>query len=427
MRLLMGQLYDFHTTQCLGKLYVGEILIPQEHLDAFHLRQAVRFIVNKYPALRTCFTQVEGEWRMHFLQPNEFDINDALQVFAPRSGSSTDVDIQVFIDEVLASSSMTPPLLRYALFDANHADAQRLVVMFHHLVCDGISSRILWRDLSRAYRASVQGCPLSTEVCTSYPEFAEELAGRYREQVIREALPSAGQCTSGVLDRVTLEQVGKATLCTLTQYRLQLESDALESLRRCAAAWQVGLSDCLLGCWLQALSLAQPQGTVNLMMWVSPHFVGEWSTPVAELVGSVSFPIPASFSLDAACSQQSAASLAALQVQRAMGSAQDFAIRHFSGVAGAPRPCLPGIGFNFISSPRPDGRLIGYRLAPEQARIDRDPGQMVDLPLSFEAEIYAQTLRISVLAAPEVERQLPVGALVEQLFERVQSMAAASC
>ncbi|MNJ22919.1 hypothetical protein D3C77_172950 [compost metagenome] len=96
-------------------------------------------------------------------------------------------------------------------------------------------------------------------------------------------------------------------------------------------------------------------------------------------------------------------------------------------MAGAPRPCLPGIGFNFISSPRPDGRLIGYRLAPEQARIDRDPGQMVDLPLSFEAEIYAQTLRISVLAAPEVERQLPVGALVEQLFERVQSMAAASC
>lgn len=54
MRLLLGQLYDFHTALHLEHFYVGEVLIPQERLNADHLREAVRFIVNKYPVLRFC-------------------------------------------------------------------------------------------------------------------------------------------------------------------------------------------------------------------------------------------------------------------------------------------------------------------------------------------------------------------------------------
>ncbi|MGE7992035.1 condensation domain-containing protein [Pseudomonas sp. NPDC089554] len=423
MRLLLGQLYDQRTAAQLESFYVGEVLIPQERLNPLYLREAVCFILHKYPVLRASFTRNEGEWNMHFLAPDQLPGEVAFSVLDEAAGLSIDARLQAGIDALLASPSMTPPLIRYVLLDAEQAERQRLLVIFHHLVCDGISSRILWRDISRAYRAAAQGEPLPTETCDSYPAFAQELAERYR------ALPAATQpspeplAALGTLDRVAHELSGKTLASTQTCHCLHLQAAELQALRACAAAWQLSLSDCLLGCWLHALSSVQAQGSVDLMMWVSPHFIGDWHTPVAELVGSVSFPLPVRVNLQAGEGPREAAHAAVAQVQQAMASAQDFAIRHFSGVPGAPVPPLAAIGFNFISSPRPNANLIGYQLAPEPLRLASAEQQMAHLPLSFEAEIHAHTLRITVLVSPQMTHRLALDAVIDRLFGHVQSMA----
>lgn len=82
MRLLLGQLYDQRAALHLEQRYVGEVLIPQEHLCAHHLHEAVRFVVRKYPALRGCFTRSEGEWRMDFVAVDAFPVDQALHVVA---------------------------------------------------------------------------------------------------------------------------------------------------------------------------------------------------------------------------------------------------------------------------------------------------------------------------------------------------------
>ncbi|MFK3816809.1 condensation domain-containing protein [Pseudomonas sp. NPDC089407] len=407
----------------LEQRYVGDVLIPQEHLYADHLREAVRFVVKKYPALRGCFTRSEGEWRMDVLAVDAFPVDQALQVVAAAPGVLPGAQAQASVDALLATSTLVPPLLRYILHDADQAEDQRLVLIFHHLVCDGISSRILWRDLSKAYRASMQGCPLDDEACDSYPAFAQELAQCYRA-LPAEVSPALGApALVGVLDQAAGEQAGKVLEHTLVRHSLQLEPEAVDELRRCAAEWQVSFSDYLLGCWLQVLSQIQAHGSVALLMWVSPHFVGQWQTPVTELVGSVSFPLPVRLTLQAGrCLRETARSVS-VEVEQAMAQAHAFAIRYFSGVAGAPVPDLPAIGFNFISAHKPGGSLIGYRLAPEQLHIARDPRQVADLSLSFEAELYEQRLRLTVLVAPEMARVLPIEALAHRLFEGMRPIA----
>lgn len=425
MRLLLGQLYDQRAALHLEQRYVGEVLIPQEHLCAHHLREAVRFVVRKYPALRGCFTRSEGEWRMDFVAVDAFPVDQALHVVAAAPGVLPGAQVQASVESLLTTSTLVPPLLRYILHDADQAEDQRLVLIFHHLVCDGISSRILWRDLSRAYRASVQGCPLDDEACDSYPVFAQELAQCYRA-LPAEVPPAFGDpARVGGLDLAAGEQAGKTLEHTLVRHCLQLEPVAVDELRRCAAEWQVSLSDYLLGCWLQALSQAQAHGSVALMMWVSPHFVGQWQTPVTQLVGSVSFPLPVRLTLQAGRGLRETVRSARAEIEQAMAQAQAFAIRYFSGVAGAPLPDLPAIGFNFISAHKPGASLIGYRPAPEQLHIARDPRQVADLPLSFEAELYERRLRLTVLVAPEIARALPIEALVDRLFEGMRPIAMA--
>lgn len=94
MRLLLGQLYDQRAALHLEQRYVGEVLIPQEHLCAHHLREAVRFVVRKYPALRGCFTRSEGEWRMDFVAVDAFPVDQALNVVAAAPGVLPGAQVQ---------------------------------------------------------------------------------------------------------------------------------------------------------------------------------------------------------------------------------------------------------------------------------------------------------------------------------------------
>ncbi|AFK71218.1 hypothetical protein I8746_22030 [Pseudomonas sp. USTB-Z] len=94
MRLLLGQLYDQRAALHLEQRYVGEVLIPQEHLCAHHLREAVRFVVRKYPALRGCFTRSEGEWRMDFVAVDAFPVDQALNVVATAPGVLPGAQVQ---------------------------------------------------------------------------------------------------------------------------------------------------------------------------------------------------------------------------------------------------------------------------------------------------------------------------------------------
>lgn len=423
MRLLLGQLYDVDTSRQLETLCVGEVLMPHIHLEAVALRQAVDYLLHRFPILRASFVRQDDELTMRFSAPHTVSIDDAFQVRTAQHETPALRDqLLHYISEVRSGMSLDrPPLLRYCLFDAAQANEQRLVLMFNHLVCDGISSRILWRELSQAYKRVISGEPLVSEPCTSYLDFAEELFSKHRQLLDQCAFSAPVQPVRGLLDKLTQGLSCTATLAEVVRRERLICSNELSTLRARAAARGVGLSDFLLTCWIRTLTKAQSDGTVTLLLWVSPHFVGDWSTPVCDLVGSVSFPLPVTFSMSGQCSLTEALTRVNEELQVGLADAEAFAARYFASGSPGVWPPLPSIGFNFVSDQRPSPSLIGYELAPEGVRIERLKQESFDLALGLEIEVYGQEMQVSLSATPYVAERLSMDELIDDLLDLLMS------
>ena len=423
MRLRLGQVYDSLHACDLEHLFVGELIIPDEQLVPEFLRTAVTYLFDKHPVLSAKFHHCSDGWQMLLGDCDHDSVTAALSIVAFESEATGLAQIHRLIRTVQAQGLQARPLLRYVLFESTATGEQRLLILFHHLICDGISSRILWRDLSHAYLAAAQGEPQRAKRCDSYQHLALELEQRHLHcavQVTQEFAPK------GLLDKLCQEHCGQTLRSQLVTHTALLEPEALIELSRQARHWQVTVGDLLLGHWICALSRLQPAGSVGLMMWVSPHFVGQWDTCVTDLVGSVSFPIPVQFDL-CRCTLREHVQKAAAELGVALDSAQAYAVRYFSGAPGAAHATLPAVGFNFVNSQRPSRRLLGYRLAPEALDIPRAPEQLAELALSFEAEVYEQSMKLTVHAVPGLERQLAIHAWTQALFEGLRTVEHAAC
>lgn len=410
MRVQLGQLYDLRYSLNIDQLCVGEVLMPLERLAPAHLRVAIEYLLNKYAVLRARFIGNGMNMEVDFVPPSSELLRQVFEVREP-TGSQDDRRclISNYIAEVRATMNVAnPPLLRYCLFDGDCAREQRLVLIFNHLVCDGISSRILWRDLSKAYRMSVNGQPLNLEQTTNYEQFCAELHERHR-QIAKAAIPDIKQS----IENTTLNILGERCVESLPISRLaeaitevrQLDDEALKRIRLLAQQRRVSVADLLLGSWLKALAAVFGKGNLDMLLWVSPHFVGNWETSVANLVGSVSFPITVKFHIDPNLSLDNTLQHMVQELNGAMEKAADYAATYFVPDSVFGWPELPAISFNFVGDQRRSPNIIGYELAPEKIRIGKPDEDAQDVPLSMDIEIYASAMDVTISSRPDCNLQ----------------------
>ncbi|WP_445496518.1 condensation domain-containing protein [Photorhabdus sp. SF281] len=424
MRVQLGQLYDLRYSLRIDQLCVGEVLMPLERLAPEHLRVAIEYLLNKYAVLRARFIGNGMNMEMDFVPPSSEFLH---QVFEVRELTGSQDDrrrlISNYIAEVRATMNVaTPPLLRYCLFDGDCAREQRLVLIFNHLVCDGISSRILWRDLSKAYRMSVNGQPLALEHATNYEQFCAELYERHK-QIAKAVIPN----TERAIEKTTLNILGEQCVESLPISRLaeavtefrQLDDEVLKRIRWLAQQRRVSVADLLLGSWLKALAVVFGKGSLDMLMWVSPHFVGYWETSVSNLVGSVSFPITVKFHLDPNLSLDSTLQHMAQELNGAMEKAADYAATYFVSDSSFGWPELPAISFNFVGDQRRSPHVIGYELAPEKIRIGKPDEDAQDIPLSMDIEIYASTMDVTISSRPDCNLQFLPSRLMALWLETI--------
>ncbi|MBO4122681.1 AMP-binding protein, partial [Cupriavidus gilardii] len=145
------------------------LLRPLAPLDPEALRQALRTLLIHHDALRLRYRQRDGEWQQHYADADEHD--------------------PLWHDEVADSNAMAErfehaqrslnleqgPLLR-ALHFRLADGSERLLLVVHHLVVDGVSWRILMEDLQLAYRLAQQGGSIALPPRTaSYKAWAQTL------------------------------------------------------------------------------------------------------------------------------------------------------------------------------------------------------------------------------------------------------------
>jgi amino acid adenylation domain-containing protein/non-ribosomal peptide synthase protein (TIGR01720 family) len=136
------------------------MLKPGTLLQAAPLHAALNALIEQHDALRLGFSQHDGQWQASFnplktqdvLWTHELDTAERLTELADEAQRSLDLK--------------NGPLLRAVLINLPEGD-QRLLLVIHHLVVDGVSWRVLLEDLQQAYAAAVAGTALTLPVKTS--------------------------------------------------------------------------------------------------------------------------------------------------------------------------------------------------------------------------------------------------------------------
>ena len=137
-------------------------------LDLDLLRRLFAVLVEHHDVLRTRFERRDGEWTQAILglehQPRIDEVSLAhAETAASQAQSQFELD--------------GGSLVRAVLFRDGFGTPGRLLVVFHHLVIDAVSTGILVRDLAQLHRQHLAGEPLSLpRKTTSFQRWAERLA-----------------------------------------------------------------------------------------------------------------------------------------------------------------------------------------------------------------------------------------------------------
>ncbi|KGM30538.1 condensation domain-containing protein, partial [Inquilinus limosus] len=232
------------------------LLAPRERMEAEALRRAIAAVVAHHDALRLRFGQGrDGAWSQAYADPAEQDwlwlrsvADDAAQL-AVAEAAQRSLDLA------------EGPLLRAVLVD-RWDGAQRLLLVIHHLVVDGVSWRILLEDLQTAYGQAVAGEAIALpETSASYGAWGKALQAHAESPELQTELPY----WRGVLDGPSGFPVARPesanTVGERAEHRQRFDAALTERLVTAGRAWRAGVEDLLLTALARALCRQSGQGS----------------------------------------------------------------------------------------------------------------------------------------------------------------------
>jgi non-ribosomal peptide synthase protein (TIGR01720 family) len=235
--------FDEHTVASAHYNHAVLLRFDRE-VDAARLREALQQLQDAHGALRLRFTHAAGEWCAEFaptgeaVELAEADLrrerhpSGALQQLAGREQASFDFGVG--------------PLFRAALYRL--PDADRVLLVAHHLIVDGVTWRIVLEDLA----AALLGQPL-LEPTDSYATWSAQLQESAVAPWLLAELPywrSMDADTGGLA--VAIGQAGSYA-DAVEELIEWTESETTDLLRRAPAAYQTNAGELLLAAVARAL------------------------------------------------------------------------------------------------------------------------------------------------------------------------------
>lgn len=146
------------------------LLKPSLRLDADLLEQALQALVRHHDALRLVFSETAHGWTA-----DHRAVDNQQPVFWRQSVTDS-AAVQAACEQAQASLNLAEgPLLRGLLLDLADG-SQRVLLVIHHLVVDGVSWRVLLEDLQTACQQLQAGQPLKLPAkTTAFKTWAERL------------------------------------------------------------------------------------------------------------------------------------------------------------------------------------------------------------------------------------------------------------
>ncbi|PBP94385.1 non-ribosomal peptide synthetase, partial [Pseudomonas congelans] len=238
------------------------MLKPLQTLEATHLQSALTALVEQHDALRLGFSQQNGQWQATFgalntrelLWTHELDSIERLPELADEAQRSLNLK--------------NGPLLRAVLINLPQGE-QRLLLVIHHLLVDGVSWRVLLEDLQQAYLALAAGQPaLLPAKTSSLKSWAEHLQAYAQSPALEQELGYWQAQLQDVSDTLPCDhphggQQQQHALSVVTQLNGELTRQLLQDA---PAAYRTQINDLLLTALARVVSrwTAQPHALIRL-------------------------------------------------------------------------------------------------------------------------------------------------------------------
>lgn len=159
------------------------MLKPTAPLHADTLHSALVALVEHHDALRLRFTQVDNRW-----QAIHTPLTDSSTLLWQRSVADAQAMLDVSNAAQRSLDLSDGPLLRAVLMSLADG-SQRLLLVVHHLVIDGVSWRILFDDLQQVYQQLHNGqAPKLMAKTSAFKSWAERLGEQARSRAVEAEL-----------------------------------------------------------------------------------------------------------------------------------------------------------------------------------------------------------------------------------------------
>ncbi|HCL3279023.1 TPA: non-ribosomal peptide synthase/polyketide synthase [Pseudomonas aeruginosa] len=372
------------------------LLEPGQALDGTLLETALQALLAHHDALRLGFRLEDGTWRA------EHRAVEAGEVLLWQQSVADGQALEALAEQAQRSLDLgSGPLLR-ALLATLGDGSQRLLLVIHHLVVDGVSWRILLEDLQTAYRQLQAGQAVALPAKTSaFKAWAERLQAHARDGGLEGERGYWLAQLEGVSTELPCDdREGAQSVRHVRSARTELTEEATRRLlQEAPAAYRTQVNDLLLtalarviGRWTgQADTLIQLEGhgreelfedidLTRTVGWFTSLFPLRLS-PVAELGASIK-----RIKEQLRAIPHKGLGFGAL---RYLGSAEDRA-----ALAALPSP---RITFNYLG--QFDGSFSAdssalFRPSADAAGSERDSDAPLDNWLSLNGQVYAGRLGI---------------------------------
>ncbi|WP_074262236.1 non-ribosomal peptide synthase/polyketide synthase [Pseudomonas aeruginosa] len=373
------------------------LLEAREPLDARLLEQALRGVLAHHDALRLSFTREAAGWTARHR-----GVEEGAAALLRVARVADLAALRALADEVQRSLDLADgPLLR-ALLAAFDDGSQRLLLVIHHLVVDGVSWRILFEDLQTAYRQLLAGQAVELPAKTSaFRDWAERLQAFAGDGGLDGELAYwQGQLQGASSDLPCLDPQGDQSNRHACSVSCGLDAEATRQLlQEAPAAYRTQVNDLLLTALARVI--CRWTGQVDALIQLEGHGREELFAEI-DLTRTVGW-FTSLFPLRLTPAEGIAASIKGIKEQlravpnkgigfgalRYLGSAASQA-----ALAGLP---MPRITFNYLgqfdgSFAMDEGAL--FVPAGERAGDDQSPDAPLANWLALNGRIYGGELRI---------------------------------
>jgi amino acid adenylation domain-containing protein/non-ribosomal peptide synthase protein (TIGR01720 family) len=403
------------------------LLAPRARLDFAPLAQAVAHLFAQHDSLRLRFNETDGRWQQT-VAPHDataaplqlVDLTRADEVEQRAAIEQTAAETQTQLDFTRG------PVLRAVLFELGPDRPQRLLVVAHHLVIDGVSWRILLADLEQAYRRLAAGAepePLPrTTPFTTWAQLLDEYARG--ADLSDEAKYWARLADVNVQPLPVDEPAGANVEGSARTVGVELSvAETRALLQAVPRAYHTQIVEVLLTALAEAC--AEWTGARTLLVELEGHGREELFAGVdlARTVGWFTTAFPIALDLRAATAPGAALKSVKEQLRAVPRGGIGYGLLRYSATPADPRAPAPEISFNYLGQlDQMLGDAALFALASESSGPVRDPRAARSHLLEVNAVVLGGRLRLDWTYSEHVHARATVERLTDAFMRALRAL-----